>query len=157
MGMYVSFTRMTPAQLEQAAHDPDWAAEYLDAYYGDGGPCDLSGGLDKAWAGLQFLLDAAEVPVEFLMDGFPIRDDGTLFGWSAEDVRELAKELRAVPFERLAAHYDPARMAAEGVYPNVWEFRPEEELDHLRGSYESLVGFLDSAAASGSAAVMTFG
>ncbi|MEV5592644.1 DUF1877 family protein [Streptomyces sp. NPDC052496] len=66
----------------------------------DGGS---TGELDKAWAGLQFLLDAEGVSIELMMDGFPIGEDG-LSGWSVEEVREAAERLGVVPFERLAAH-----------------------------------------------------
>ncbi|MEV0375680.1 DUF1877 family protein [Streptomyces sp. NPDC050636] len=55
--------------------------------------------------------------LDFLMDGFPILEDGTLFGWTAEQVESVARELRATSWERLAAHYDPERMEKERGYP----------------------------------------
>ncbi|MET7801498.1 DUF1877 family protein [Streptomyces decoyicus] len=51
--------------------------------------------LDKAWAGLEFLLGKAGEPLEFLMDGYPIDDDGTLVSWSVEDVQAMTKRLGA--------------------------------------------------------------
>ncbi|MEU6369477.1 DUF1877 family protein [Streptomyces sp. NPDC046931] len=70
----------------------------------------LYGGPGKAWAGLQFPLDETDVDIEFLMDGSQILQEGTLLGWSAEQIESVARRLRAAPWERLAAHYAPERM-----------------------------------------------
>ncbi|MFH8572933.1 DUF1877 family protein [Streptomyces sp. NPDC017993] len=92
------------------------------------------GGPDKAWAGLQFLLDEADVGLEFLMDGFQILEDGTLFGWSAEQVESLARQLRATQWEQLAVHCDPERMAQERGCP-------ADALGSIEYAYEEPVAF----------------
>ncbi|MFF8352341.1 DUF1877 family protein [Streptomyces chartreusis] len=102
----------------------------------------------------QFLFDEAEVSLEFVMDGFQIRDDGTLFGWTAEQIGSVARELRATPWERLAAHYDPERMAKEDVYPNMWTFDPDGQVDWLESACEELVAFFSVVAERGYGAFM---
>ncbi|MCX5213513.1 YfbM family protein [Kitasatospora sp. NBC_00240] len=157
----MSFTPLTPEELARATEDPAWAEEFLDAYYDHDGDEDIEpeafdGYLDKAWAGIQFLLDAADATVELDMGGYPI-DDESLSGWTVEDVRRTAERLRELPWERLAEHYDPARMAEREVYPDVWQVDPEGELEYLRVHYATLVAFFDGAARAGSAAILQFG
>jgi Domain of unknown function (DUF1877) len=180
MGMYMSFTRVTPEVLDQAFEDPKWARGYLDGDLDDdlddsldddddddgdgddddGDPDDeLYGDLDKAWDGIQFLLDRAGVPVELQMGGEYIGEDGELAGWAVDDVKDAARHLRATPFEQLARHFDPVLMMERCVYPPIWDRDPADDdvLDYLKQSYEVLVRFFDTAAASESAAIMRFG
>ncbi|MFG2195663.1 YfbM family protein [Streptomyces sp. NPDC048639] len=158
MGVSLSFIGATTEELDRAEKDPSRAHEYLDELYDDdtstrGRP---HGDPDRAWAGLQFLLDAADVDLDFLMDGSVILEDGTLFGWSAEQIESVARQLRATPWERMAAHYDPERMTKNEVYPNTWGFDPEGELDWLEHTYEELIAFFTAAAEGGYGAFMTF-
>jgi hypothetical protein len=159
MGVTVGFISATTEELDRAEKDPSWAHAYVDALYdSDVHPSSdrPDGGPDKAWAGLEFLFGEAEVGCEFLMDGFMIDEDGTLFGWTAEQMERLAKELGETPWERLAAHYDPVRMTEKEVYPNVWRFDPEGELEWLEYAYQELVAFFAAAAERGHGAFMTF-
>ncbi|MFH8568903.1 YfbM family protein [Streptomyces sp. NPDC017993] len=159
MGVSIGFICATTEELDRAEREPSWADEYVDELYGTD---DLSmsdrpdGGPDKAWAGLQFLLDETDVDLEFLMDGFQILEEGTLFGWTAEQVKSVARQLRATPWEKLAAHYDPELMTKQDVYPNSWRFDPDGELEWLESSYEELVAFFTEAAKGGYGAFMTF-
>ncbi|MFJ9847984.1 YfbM family protein [Streptomyces sp. NPDC101150] len=155
MGMVISFTRVTPEELNRAEKDHEWASEFLWKV-DELRPDNPEAYLDKAWAGLEFLLGAADASIEFLMDGYQIDDDGTLFSWGVEHVQGVAKRLRALPWERLATHYDPVRMTEEGVYPNVWDPEDEGELEYLKGAYETLVSFFDATARLESGALMNF-
>ncbi|MGW1957967.1 YfbM family protein [Streptomyces sp. NPDC001920] len=159
MGVSISFISATTQELERAEQDPSWADEFTwELYSSDDVPMPdrPQGGPDRAFGGLQFLFDEAGVHLEFLMDGFQILDDGTLFGWTAEQVQGVARHLRATPWERLAVHYDPERMTAEEVYPNMWRFDPEGQLDRLKDAYEELVEFFAAAAERGLGAFMNF-
>lgn len=152
MGVSIGFIGATTEELDRAGKEPSWAEGYVYALY-DSGDCSMPvrphGGPDKAWADLQFLLDEADVGLEFLMDGCQILEDGTLFGWSAEQIESVARQLRATPWERLAAHYDPEQMKKERGYP-------PGSLDSLEYSYEELVAFFAEAAAGGYGAFMSF-
>ncbi|MEV5594965.1 YfbM family protein [Streptomyces sp. NPDC052496] len=158
MGMVISFTCVTPEELDKAYEDPRWAREFLDdLQWNDRRPDAPAVYLDKAWAGIQYLLDEAEAELDIQTGGFPIGEDGTLSGWDAEAVQEAARELRALPFDRLAAHYDAARMTEEDVYPGVWdEGDGSGEIPYLRANYEALAAFFGAVAGAGAAAVMTF-
>ncbi|MDC0767032.1 YfbM family protein [Streptomyces sp. HD] len=158
MGMYISFTAATTEELDRAVKDPSWADEYVyDLYDSDDDPIpnrpDV--GLDKAWAGLQFLLDETDVELEFMMDGFVIVEEGTLFGYSVKDVETVARQLRATPWERLAEHYDPERMVKDDVYPRTWDVH-DGSLEWLRSTYDELVEFFGESADRGLGAFMTF-
>ena len=157
MSVSIAFMSATREELDRADREPSWGREYVyELYASDPMPDRPHGGPGKAWAGLQFLLDEAEVNIEFLMDGSPILRDGTLFGWSAEQIESVARLLRATPWKRLAAHYAPERMTIEEVYPNTWQFDAEGELDWLERSYEELVAFFGEAAERGYGAFMGF-
>jgi hypothetical protein len=157
MGVSIGFISATTEELDRGEKDPSWANEYVyELYASDDFPNRPYGGPEKAWAGLQFLLDETDVDLEFLMDGFPILEDGTLFGWSAEQIESVARQLQATPWERLAAHYAPERMTMEEVYPNVWRFDAEGQLDWLERSYEELVAFFAEAAEGGYGGFMSF-
>jgi Domain of unknown function (DUF1877) len=157
MGVSIAFISATTEELDRAEEDPSWAEEYIfELYSGNDLPNRPHGGPDKAWAGLQFLLDKTDVDIEFLMDGDQILEDGTLFGWSAAQIESVARDLRATPWERLAAHYTPERMTAEEVYPNMWRLDAKGQLDWLERSYEELVKFFAEAAEGGYGAFMSF-
>ncbi|NLU66740.1 YfbM family protein [Streptomyces sp. HNM0574] len=159
MSVTISFVSATPEELDRAEKEPDWADEYVDALYDFDDP-EAPGrpdcGPEKAWAGLQFLFDEAEVDVDLLMDGFTIQEDGTLFGWTPEQIASLARDLRATPWQQLAAHYHPEEMTKEDVYPNMWRFDPDSELEWLKDAYEELVAFCTAAAERGYGAFMMF-
>ncbi|MFG2289081.1 YfbM family protein [Streptomyces sp. NPDC048595] len=157
MGLSVAFIAATTEELDRAEKEPDWAEEYtFELYEDDDFPTRPVGGPDKAWAGLEFLLGQTDVYLDFLMDGEAILEDGTLFGWSAEQIAHLARQLRALPWEQLAAHYDPERMMKDNVYPNMWQFDAEGELTWLEDAYEELVAFFSAAAEGGYGAFMSF-
>lgn len=160
MGMVISFYRVTPDELARAVDDPGCVDDLLEVAderaKKDGSP---DGYLDKSWAGLDFLLGSARVPVS-IYDGDLefLDDDGYLFGWDTATVAETARVLRSTPFEELARHYDPVRMTEQSVYPSIiWAREGTEALDWLREFYEDLVAFFDDAASRGCAAIKTFG
>jgi hypothetical protein len=153
MGVTVSFTRVSPDDLDRGHDDPDWLCDHL---YEVDSTDEPGGYLDKAWAGLQFLLDAEDVDIDLRGGTYDfIGEDGDLVAWSEYDVEEAAKMLRAMPFERLAQHFDPAEMMRQDIYPGIWD--SDNALDYLRSHYEALVRFFDLAATAGSAAVMQIG
>ncbi len=152
MGMVLSFTRVTPEALAKGLKDPEWTYEHLHEVEPTD---DLDGYLDKAWAGIQFLLDEEEAEIDLRMGGVPIGNEGALAGWSVDEVRYAARRLGELPFEQLARHYDPEKLSAQDVYPNIW-LRDDDALDYLQYHYEVLVRFFAAAAASGSAAIMSF-
>ncbi|MEU4766337.1 DUF1877 family protein [Actinosynnema sp. NPDC023794] len=146
MSTTLAFTQVTPGQLDRAIKDPEWALEHLQD---EDLPCYS---LEKSWAGIQFLLDAAEVRIELHEDGFIIDTEGVLSGWSDSMVAEAATTLGATPFEVLAGNYDPRRLSEQEVYP--WrQFWDDDGIDDLRDDYADLVEFFAETAASGGALI----
>ncbi|MFJ1458618.1 YfbM family protein [Nocardia sp. N2S4-5] len=153
MGMVMSFSRVTPAELARIESDPESMREFPWEPDRGGEP---DGYLDKAWDGLRYLFETAELDIDLFLGGRSVDSDGTLSLWDAELVRQTAKVLRGTPFDRLARHFDPGQMTAQNVYPNIWQ-RGDEALHYLRVNYEHLVRFFDFAATDGSGALMSFG
>ncbi|GLY67701.1 YfbM family protein [Amycolatopsis taiwanensis] len=154
MGMVLGWEMVTPAELERAFADPEWAWEFVDEVCDRPGQPD--GFIEKAWGGIQFLLDAEGLGLDLLTDGTPIDEENLLTGWSAETVKQVAEELRKVPFAMLARHYDPAKMMSEGVYPRMWDHDSDGELEYVKSNYETLVNFFVRTAAADCAAIMEF-
>jgi hypothetical protein len=146
MSTTLAFTRVTPEELDRAIKDPEWALEHLQ----DADPPYYS--LEKSWAGIQFLLDEAEVEVELHEDGCIIDKQSILSGWSDRMVAEAATTLSATPFEVLAGHYDPRKLSEQEVYPwsHLWD---DDGIDDLRDNYVDLVEFFEETAALGGALI----
>jgi Domain of unknown function (DUF1877) len=153
MGMSASFTKLTTDELNRLIEDPEQVNDFLWQRPRDDGP---SGSVDKSLDGIQFLLSAAEVPVQLApqeMPGEPIvtgRGDVN-FGLFPAEVATVAEQLAATPFEVLAPHFNHDRMNQEHVYPSPWR---RDDLDYLRHNYEAMVAFFVAAAAGGAAALL---
>ncbi|WP_109526150.1 MULTISPECIES: YfbM family protein [Nocardia] len=156
MGMVVSFTAVTEAQLARLVAEPESAWELL--HESDSGECELSGYIDKAWAGLDYLFTRAGVGIDLFFDGEALGADGELFAWSPSLVSATAVTLKSTPFATLAAHFDAVDMDERDIYPPVWKRDGDEiGLGYLGENYKELVMFFVHAAKSGSGAVMSFG
>lgn len=148
MGIAMSLYRVTPEELSLAEEDSESVGDLIDEAYEraekDGSP---DGYLDKAWAGLDYLLRAARVPVGLDDAIIYLDDEGQLLAWNARTVARMAQLLRSTPFDDLARHYDPVAMTEQDVYPGIiWAREGDEALDWLRDAYTTLVAFFDDAA-----------
>lgn len=156
MGLTVSFTKLTSAELAGVMDDPEQVRGILwRPSTGD----EPSGSVDKAIDGIQFLLSAAGVPIDLApaqMPGEPIptQDGEIYFGLSADYVATIAAQLAATRFETLAPHFNPEQMNQEGVHPTPWAV---EDLDYLEENYQILVSFFADASKAGGAALLSCG
>lgn len=84
--------------------------------------------LDKAWHGIHFLLTDSDWqgqwPLNFLLAaGEPVA--GIDFGYgearvyTAAQVREINTALQTVSKETFESHFNPEKMTAEAIYPNI--------------------------------------
>lgn len=154
MGVIMSFTRVSAVELERLAATAEWPDDFLDGLeIHDGGP---SGYLDKAWAGLAYLLAQANIGVDLVDTGRPLADDN-YFAWHPDDVSATAKVLSRIPFDELALFFDPAAMDAAGVYPNIWVRDGESGLHYLRHHYDGMEQVFRYAAERGSGFLQHFG
>ncbi|WP_431902017.1 YfbM family protein [Amycolatopsis thermoflava] len=155
MGMTLGYVEVTPERLDGVMGDSEQAEELYDELSDDETVRDAF--IEKAWDGIQYLLDAAGVDVDLRMDGDPIEHDGDEFnGFPPETVKSIAESLNAAPFERLAEHYDPADMMAREIYPRIWDTHSDEELEYLSVNYATLREFFDAVARTGNAALGCF-
>ncbi|WP_405182868.1 YfbM family protein [Nocardia sp. NBC_01377] len=156
MGMVVSFTAVTEAQLARLVAAPDSAWELL--HESDSGKRGPSGYIDKAWAGLDYLFTRAGVGVDLFVDGEALGEDGELYAWSPALVSATAATLKSTPFATLAAHFDAVDMDERDIYPPIWKRDGDDiGLGYLGENYTERVRFFVYAAKSGSGAVMSFG
>ncbi|MFC3962542.1 DUF1877 family protein [Nocardia jiangsuensis] len=136
MGTRMAFAAATSMELDHGVLDPEWLRGSVRI------GCDLG----TSWAAVQYLLDAAVVPVDLRVDGDPLDVGQTLAAWYPELVAEAAAALSPVSPEALAALRDPARMADEGIDP--------ADSAELLASLRALTRFFTEAAARGAGAVM---
>ncbi|MBH0781277.1 DUF1877 family protein [Nocardia bovistercoris] len=150
MGMVMGFTAITAEEMAVAVVDRETAWELARERHGFGQVY-----LDKAWDGLRYLMRAGGVGVDLLEDGTLLDDGDWLSVWSVDEVAEAAVALETVPFADLRGWYDPARMNAADVYPEIWE--SDWALDYLLNYYRDLRSFFLGTAAKQRAALMTLG
>jgi hypothetical protein len=115
--------------------------------------------IDKAWAGLHFLLtgteDGGEPPLNaLLVGGETVESDDLESGarlFTSAQVRALDSALGAVDRQVLLQRYDPAAMTALGLYPQIWDRADERSanFDYLLYHFKALKEFVAKAANSG--------
>ncbi|MFD3706754.1 YfbM family protein [Nocardia sp. NPDC058658] len=150
----MSFNRVSAADLELVMKHKDCAEEFLDGYTPP--EADPDGCLDKSWAGLKYLLEAADTGIDLFFTPRPLPIDG-YSGWDPEDVAYTAELLGKTSFDKLAAHYDPAAMDTTGVYPRIWLRDGNDGLGYLRENYARLVEIFEHAARHQSGLLQSFG
>lgn len=153
MGVTMSFTSVSAADLELAMKHKDCAAELLHGFTRP--ETDPDGYLDKSWAGLKYLLEAADTGIDLFFTATPLPLDG-YSGWDPDSVAHTAELLRKTSFDTLAAHYDPVAMDAMGVYPRIWVRDGNDGLAYLRSHYAHLVEVFAHAARHRSGLLQSF-
>jgi len=131
VSMVTEYVRLRPHELARLrqllAEDPSEAYYYAgDLQLGDEDEEISSRGMDidKAWAGLQYLLAKVGAPVDVIDGGEPITEE--VWGYdsprllSVEDVRSAARFFDETPFAVLARHFVPAELTEANIEPPVW-------------------------------------
>ncbi|WP_121830390.1 YfbM family protein [Streptomyces sp. S1] len=161
MSMIGEYARLTPAELDRAIHDPDWAQEFVDELIEaelDATPKASEArchDVDKAWHALDFLLRRIDFPVDIVHgeEEIPEAEDwgyGPPQFLSPERVRTAAEALATTPYEALVEGVHPIDLAKAEIYPTiVWE--RGESLDYVTTHYQALVPFFQAAADAGDA------
>ncbi|MFF8714145.1 YfbM family protein [Streptomyces sp. NPDC015184] len=161
MSMIGEYARLTPAELDRAIRDPEWAQEHvvelieteLDA--APAAPEARCHDTDKTWHALDFLLRRIDFPVDIVHGEEEIPGAE---GWgyepprylTPERVRVAAEALAATPHEALTEGVSSAELARAEIYPAaVWE--RGESLDYVTSHYQGLVPFFRAAADAGDA------
>lgn len=122
--------------------------------------------LEKAWHGLHFLFtgtaeEGPEPNCFMLCGGEEIGDEdvGPARVLGPEQVSRFAAFLAELSRDELARRYDPARMTALEIYPDVIWLRPsppgESEFDWLFGAFEELRDFVIATARRGDSLIVS--
>lgn len=151
MGPVLAFHRISDADAARIAADAEAAFDLIDALDHTGEP---NGDIDKAWDGLRYLLTAAGVDLDLFSDLDPWAGDGEPRIWTADEVSAAARTLASTPFTVLDAHFHPATMDDNDVYPDIWD--TDFCHDYLREHYEGLRTFFAFAAEKNSPVVTRF-
>ncbi|MFC4124350.1 YfbM family protein [Nocardia rhizosphaerae] len=154
MGVIMSFTRVSAADLERVSAVTEVLDEFLAELETPKG--EPSGYLDKAWAGLEYLLAEARTGVDLFYTGNPLARD-TYFAWSPDDVADASQRLNKYPFDALVPFFDPAAMDAARIYPGIWVRDSGDGARYLRHHYDGLVEVFRYAAERGSGFIQHFG
>jgi hypothetical protein len=106
--------------------------------------------LDKTWHGLHFLFtgtawEGSEPGCYLVRGGQEIGDEDVGYGPARalmpDEVQRFAEFLEQLTPDELARRYDPERMKALEIYPDIWtntEEDGESEVDYLLGGFDTL-------------------
>lgn len=156
---------LSPADLDRAAADPDWALELVEELESSDdesrpGPQVLD--LDKAWAAISFALERARFPVDVVLGEQPLAGD-TEWGYGpprfvdAARVQEAAAAFAATSPEALLADVSTELLDGADVYPGGWQDDPDMVHEYVLPSLRDLTDLYTSAAADGYAVVVWLG
>ncbi|WP_330478618.1 YfbM family protein [Streptomyces platensis] len=167
MSMIGEYARVTPAELDRALRDPEWALKLVQGRMeAEAADCPESAAarcldIDKAWAAVGFLLRRAAFPVDVVHGEHDVPDaDDWGYGppryLTPAQVRTAAEALAEIPAERLTDGVGPEDLAAAEIYPTiVWE--RGEPLDYVCEHYEQLRPFFRAAADEGDGMLLWIG
>ncbi len=161
MGMIANYQSTTDTELEKfkCLDDVEEAQENEDLEI-----CDIG----KMWDALHFLMTGkpASVPVEgdliseAILGQFNISGEDVeefISGTRSNRVKEIAKALQKIDFEKYIDKFNMRNFAKNDIYPNIWEYDDEvdEIKDDLRDSFESLRKFYEKMAEQESAVLVS--
>ena len=153
---------ISDAQLAELFANPDTVEELL--YESDEqSPEELD--IEKTWHGLHYLLagDAwgGDPPLNFLVSGGREIGDvdvgyGPARGFTSAEVAEIAAALDPITSDDLRSRFDPERMMAAQVYPEIWDRDPAEDdaVGYLVEYFEMLKPFVRAARDDGKGLVV---
>ena len=121
--------------------------------------------VDKAWHGIHFLLTGSdwegEGPLAFMLHGGrEIQEDlgyGPPHAFTSTEVKEISKALQEVNIDDLHNQADPARFAANEIYPTIWGEPKEECIGYVTEYLKSLREFVAKTAAQNRGLIVYLG
>ncbi|RPF21303.1 uncharacterized protein DUF1877 [Myceligenerans xiligouense] len=150
--MIGEYMRLAPGDFGKATSDPAWAWDLVDEFLeadGDGGDPRLFD-VDKAWHGLAFVLERAELPDAAIFgdDAVPGAGDwgyGPPSSLTSARVGELAAALSALDPREAVRAVPASAFATAGIYPKeLWD--DPGWAAYLSGHLERLTKFFCEAA-----------
>jgi hypothetical protein len=163
MGMIGNLYRVTKEQLDQYLKGSSVLED--DLYTDDSENPNLTD-LDKAWDGIIFVLtgDNMENSIDHpltkvLFSGQIINEEedmgyGPAHYLTPEQVADLNNQVSVITIADLKMNYDPVRMLALDVYPEIWE-EGDGAFDYIAENFNTLKNVFSEATKNGEA-IITF-
>ncbi|NVI89554.1 YfbM family protein [Actinomadura sp. BRA 177] len=160
MGIRCRCIRVGSSDMDALRTDATTFVFSFDVDHLGGDPAqDKAIGIEKTWHALSHLLEKSSGPsADIFFTGAPLAED---CGYSpplfldTDLVRSTTALLNRTPSRTLLAHYNAQAMQKAEIYPGTWDAADDEfNLQWLRGHYEKLVTFCNTAAASGDAMLL---
>ena len=157
VGWLLKFTPVTIHENDPDAVPPPGHDETKERPH-----CDL----DRMWHGLHFLFTGTasegEEPACYLQRGGEDIGDPDEHGYSVlqalkpATARRFAGFLGSLSRQELERRYDPERMMALEIYPEIWARDPagQPALESLLAAYENLRAFMDETTRTGDGAIV---
>ncbi|MGW6705940.1 YfbM family protein [Streptomyces sp. NPDC054956] len=160
MSMNGEYLRITPAELDRALMDPEWAlglAEEIQDAQEESEPAPAEARhftTHKAWHLLGFLLERSAFPVGIVHGEEPLATDcdwgyGPPQYLTPDRVQLAADTLRETTFDQLIQDVDPSELTRAGIYPQIWD--SPDSLEWARDVLTPLTEFFRGAASTGHA------
>lgn len=107
--------------------------------------------LDKSWQAIHYCLNKtdyhADPPMDFIITGGEncgVIDVG--YGPArlikSDTVKEIAQKISGITTDHLRQNYNPSKMEALDIYPNIWLRDGDEGFEYIAEYYEDLRSFI---------------
>ncbi|MEU0853122.1 YfbM family protein [Streptomyces flaveolus] len=159
MSMNGEYLRVTPAELDRALKDPDWALDLVEAIQDaqeeqESAPRETRHfTTHKTWDLLGLLLRRSAFPVDIVHGEELLAADDWGYGppqyLTPDRVRLAADTLQQTTYGQLIEGVDPSELAEAGVYPQIWD--SPTSLEWARDLLTPLTEFFRGAASAGHA------
>jgi hypothetical protein len=160
MGMTCQLISVPDQEAQMLLSDPPAIYEWLEAL--DGSASVLH--LETSWHGLHFVLTGTaaegEPPQNFLVaGGEAVGEEDVGYGparvFDADMVLDLDRALGSISDEEFARRFDPRRLAAAEIYPQIWD-EPRQDLLVVYGNcFRELKAYVHRAAQTRQALIVT--
>ena len=157
MSMIANFKSVSPSRLDELKQKPDTIKDFL--YQKDDSTPNDQIDIDKAWAGIHFLLtgsnsEGGKPPLaHVIIGGTDIGDDvgyGPARYIEAEEVKQIYDAFRDISEDELKGRFDPEKMKESKIYP-FENSCTDEDLAYLLENFRSLKDFYRKTVEQGNA------
>lgn len=156
MSMIGNLLRVTDAELQTYLAD---STRLENRIYQDTGTDPALVDIDKTWDGINFLLTRDKLgqtshPLAHVLLSGQLVDEAQDLGYgpahylTAAQVAELQPQLAAISRAELKRRFDPARMTALGIYPNIWD-EGDDAFDYVADGFKTVQELYAEAAQRG--------
>lgn len=147
MSMILGFIPATDDQIRELLEHPKGIREFISSAY-QAAPSDCSPfDLDKSWHALHYIFTGSQwegdPPANTLLRGGKSIGKvdvgyGPAKAVSSTELAAFSEFLSAISDSDLASRYDPAALAQNGIYPEIWADTQNDAFEYVQAYFESL-------------------